>query len=1237
MKLTTALRTTDDSSEGGSNVANDDDNLSAADSMNEHDDAVTDLTHNSIHSNSSGSNPLSTTGDPSGNNRALREVKEIAERETKRMRCWRFIILLSILLTGAGVCTTVYLFMTDKQESDFDSQFYLYANTIAETATYQFEAAQHAFASLSEEITAFNQMQDADSHFPFVTMGLFESNAHHAREQSGAEVMTFHPIVRNEDRLLWEQYSIEHQHWIKTSHALIAEGEDHEHSDYADMVENEPIAPFIHSHNELGEDVRSSPLQEFYLPSWQSSPPPDDPTFVNFDILSIPHWAALFEAMVAKRSTVLTYVEDVTELAKVSTIIDHGILHHHEGDDDSEHVHQVTFADDSIQPHAVALTPVFKGLFGDEREEVVGVVFSIIPFDQYMTNLLPEGVDSLEVVLWNTCNQTFTFHIQGPDATFIGEEYKSSNGNPHSQRHKVSLNLFEGDLTTEDTKALGYCHYGYDIYPTEEFADSVHDEIPAVAAIVSSVIFVGIACCFFAYDWFVQVRNSKIVDAAAKTNAIVLSLFPEHIRDQLLGTQQEPQAQPSKSHGKAHTPNGVKAYLSNPDALSGKEGATEGGKPSRPIAELFPATTIMFGDIVGFTAWSSVREPAQVFTLLEGIFKAFDQISHRRKVFKVETVGDCYVAVAGLPEPRADHAVVMARFARECMSRMQSVVRHLEVELGPDTAELSMRIGLHSGQVTAGVLRGDRARFQLFGDSVNTAARIENTGRPGRIHLSKETAELLVKGGKEAWLEKRADQVYAKGKGKLETYWLTLSEKSASGKGSNSKRSDNSATRGLEKDDTVDAAKMFTKRLESDKAQNLIRWNVEVLTRMLKQVVASRQLETGRLVRDTSAPKLQIPQNQRPLHEVVEVVTLPKFAKKKCKDADSIVLDEVVSQQLFDFVTYTASLYRDNPFHNFEHASHVTMSVVKLMSRIVAPTENEMTTEELARQQSNDIESVLHDHTYGITSDPLTQFACLFSALIHDADHTGVPNTQLVKEGTRLANYYQSKSVAEQNSVDLAWDLFVNEEFDVLRKTICADEAELRRFRQLVVNSVMATDIMDKELIALRNARWEKAFYGKGLSREEDETVARNRKATIVIEHLIQASDVAHTMQHWHVYKKWNERLFTELYKAFREGRAEKNPVEFWYKGEIGFFDFYIIRTCWLVRPKAEVNCLLAHSYTRQSIIFSLSTALAKKLKDCGVFGVSSDEYLNYAMQNRQEWEVKGLQIVEEYQERLSQ
>lgn len=75
----------------------------------------------------------------------------------------------------------------------------------------------------------------------------------------------------------------------------------------------------------------------------------------------------------------------------------------------------------------------------------------------------------------------------------------------------------------------------------------------------------------------------------------------------------------------------------------------------------------MFADLVGFTAWSSMREPTQVFTLLETIYSAFDHIAKRRRVFKVETVGDCYVAVTGLPEPRRDHAAAMARFSYECL------------------------------------------------------------------------------------------------------------------------------------------------------------------------------------------------------------------------------------------------------------------------------------------------------------------------------------------------------------------------------------------------------------------------------------------------------------------------------------------------------------------------------------------------------------------------------------------
>jgi hypothetical protein len=281
------------------------------------------------------------------------------------------------------------------------------------------------------------------------------------------------------------------------------------------------------------------------------------------------------------------------------------------------------------------------------------------------------------------------------------------------------------------------------------------------------------------------------------------------------------------------------------------------------------------------------------------------------------------------------------------------------------------------------------------------------------------------------------------------------------------------------------------------------------------------------------------------------------------------------------------------------------MSVSKLLARIVAPgTSVEIDDTEQSRMKHEEVASLMHDHTYGITSDPLTQFACVFSALIHDVDHPGVPNTQLVKEKTSLAQHYKGRSVAEQNSVDLTWRLLhEGNRFANLRAAIYSNEEEKCRFRQLVVNSVMATDIMDKDLKALRNSRWEKAFSANP-DTQKDPRKAVNRKATIVIEHLIQASDVAHTMQHWHIYRKWNARLFGELYTAYREGRADKDPSEFWYEGEIGFFDFYII-------------------------------PLAKKLAECGVFGVSSDEYLGYAKRNREEWVAKGKEIVEEMKEKI--
>lgn len=658
------------------------------------------------------------------------------------------------------------------------------------------------------------------------------------------------------------------------------------------------------------------------------------------------------------------------------------------------------------------------------------------------------------------------------------------------------------------------------------------------------------------------------------------------------------------------------------------------------------------------------------------------------------------MAVTGLPDPRPDHAILMARFAKDIMEKMTDLCQQLEVILGPDTGDLCLRIGLHSGAVTAGVLRGEKSRFQLFGDTVNTAARMESTGAPNKIQLSTDTALLLQAAGKK-WAKKREDAVEAKGKGRMETYWLatgrantarlpdsdvrsstnkkegsltpvpvknTRSRKSSLSmptqpptpsratslslirKSTSSKKLSLDLSRRASLSNSGHAASTLdrpssvhaTRRVgvNSTKTGRLVKWNTEVLSRPLKQIVARRkamkaQRRTSRMFSNSemdinaaeaenterhsmssssfmdlsssssdSDADVDVQAKATVLEEVKDIIHLPLFDAQGAQIQDNpglLQLDAAVKDQLLEYVTEVASMYRYNPFHNFEHASHVTMSVTKLLSRIVAP---DAVVENGGTATGDQLVKNLHDHTYGITSDPLTQFAVVLSALIHDLDHPGVPNVTLVKEGTSLAEFYHNQSVAEQNSVDLAWEVLMGERYLKLRRAIYTTKEEKKRFRQLIVNTVMATDIVDQDLKKARNARWDKAFQEKTLATDdgdiEDDVDQKNRKATIVIEHLIQASDIAHTMQHWHIYRKWNERFFEELYNAYLEGRSDTDPSEFWYKGEIGFFDFYII-------------------------------PLAKKLKECGVFGVSSDEYLNYAEANRKEWEVKGHEVVASY------
>jgi class 3 adenylate cyclase len=175
----------------------------------------------------------------------------------------------------------------------------------------------------------------------------------------------------------------------------------------------------------------------------------------------------------------------------------------------------------------------------------------------------------------------------------------------------------------------------------------------------------------------------------------------------------------------------------------------------------FSDVTVMFADIEGFTVLSEQLEANEVVDLLNTIFSAFDVLVEKYGVEKIKTIGDAYMVAAGVPEPRADHAEAIAELALE----MQRVLRQFSA---PGGHTLRMRIGMHSGPVVAGVIGARKFAYDLWGDTVNTAARMESHGETGRIHVGPTTAAQL---GERFELVARGD-VFIKGKGTMQTHFL---------------------------------------------------------------------------------------------------------------------------------------------------------------------------------------------------------------------------------------------------------------------------------------------------------------------------------------------------------------------------------------------------------------------------------------------------------------------------------
>lgn len=179
------------------------------------------------------------------------------------------------------------------------------------------------------------------------------------------------------------------------------------------------------------------------------------------------------------------------------------------------------------------------------------------------------------------------------------------------------------------------------------------------------------------------------------------------------------------------------------------------------IAEYFNEATILFADIVGFTPLSARMSPRELVNLLNQMFSKFDQLTENYGLEKIKTIGDAYMVAGGLPVYKPDHAASVALMALE----MQQAIQQFQIDMDES---FQIRIGIHTGPVIAGVIGIKKFIYDLWGDTVNLASRMESSGLPGKIQVTAETYEIL----KDEYIFEKRGQIFVKGKGEMTTYWL---------------------------------------------------------------------------------------------------------------------------------------------------------------------------------------------------------------------------------------------------------------------------------------------------------------------------------------------------------------------------------------------------------------------------------------------------------------------------------
>jgi class 3 adenylate cyclase len=724
--------------------------------------------------------------------KAAREERlSLGLRESQAVQALRIITLFVLLTTTAMITTGVYFVSRRSEEETFQSEYDAGANQVIASFHISVERFLGSFDALASTITS--HAIDTGSTFPNVTIPDFEVHADATRVRSRAPFVQYLPLVTDAIRKEWEAYATENQgHLIPafakemgligaqdTKYNMTKPEAQGNRELQLDSITDQTFREEIWGSTGAGET--EAPNTGPYLPNWQISPVIPLITLLNFNNLDLAYFRGPYNDTINNAQAalgVMSHLDDATDENNEAIQILNAWL--------SLGQYRHTFAEYTDDPITMLAYPVFDKFTPDRK--IVAILGTALYWRFLFIDVLPPSGTGFTVVVENSLRQAETYRIDGPTVTYvgIGDLHETKYDHMKTMANVADFVAAKAGVETRSYTAVDlnsdYLDYNIHVYPSTHMEDKFMTNEPIYYAMVVAAIFIFTTVVFLLYNCLVERRQKLVLDKAVKSTAVVQSLFPANVRKRLY-EETEKALEDTKRISSQRTPGdkwtnnaatigNLTNFLSTGDLTEASDASST--RKGSPIADLFPDATVFFGDLAGFTTWSSERKPTEVFGLLETIYGAFDSIAQRRKVFKVETIGDCYVAVTGLPEAQPDHALIMAKFSADCMIKLKKLLIQMAGEYGKDTEDLSLRIGLHSGAVTAGVLRGDRGRFQLFGDTVNTAARMESNGKPGRIHCSQDTADRLRLARKGSWVKPRETTIHVKGKGEMQTYWLTV-------------------------------------------------------------------------------------------------------------------------------------------------------------------------------------------------------------------------------------------------------------------------------------------------------------------------------------------------------------------------------------------------------------------------------------------------------------------------------